>query len=68
MKHDINSLKVVLAEKKLTNKWLSEQVGKYPTTISKWCTNTLLPNLETLVATTNLSHSHQVLLRWPIKK
>lgn len=35
MAQDINRLKVVLAEKKRTNKWLSEQVGKDPATISK---------------------------------
>ena len=39
MAQDINRLKVVLAEKKRTNKWLSEQVGKDPATVSKWCTN-----------------------------
>mgnify|MGYP003457085086 FL=1 len=49
MTQDINRLKVVLAEKKRTNKWLSEQVGKDPATVSKWCTNTMQPNLETLV-------------------
>ena len=49
MAQDINRLKVVLAEKKRTNKWLSEQVGKDPATVSKWCTNTMQPNLETLV-------------------
>ena len=38
---DINRLKVVLAEKKRTNKWLAEQLGKDPATVSKWCTNTL---------------------------
>ena len=48
-KMDINRLKVVLAEKKRTNKWLSEQLGKDPGTISKWCTNTSQPDLETLV-------------------
>ena len=50
MAQDINRLKEVLAEKKRTNKWLSEQVGKDPATVSKWCTNTMQPNLETLVA------------------
>ena len=37
---ELNRLKVVLAEKKKTNKWLGEQLGKDKTTISKWCTNT----------------------------
>lgn len=48
-KKDINRLKVVLAENKRTNKWLSEQLGKDPGTISKWCTNTSQPDLETLM-------------------
>ena len=43
---DLNRLKVVLAEKKRTNKWLAEQLGKNVTTVSKWCTNTSQP--ETL--------------------
>lgn len=46
---DINRLKVVLAEKKRTNKWLAEQLGKDPATVSKWCTNKMQPNLETLI-------------------
>lgn len=49
MNKDINRLKVVLAEKKRSNKWLAEQLGKDPGTVSKWCTNTMQPNLETLV-------------------
>ena len=46
---DLNRLKVVLSEKKKTNKWLAEQLGKDPATISKWCTNSAQPNLENLV-------------------
>ena len=46
---DLNRLKVVLAEKKRTNKWLAEQLGKDPATISKWCTNTSQPSLAHLV-------------------
>ena len=49
MSKDINRLKVVLAEKKRTNKWLAEQLDKDPATVSKWCTNTIQPNVETLV-------------------
>ena len=44
MAQDINRLKVVLAEKKRTNKWISEQEEKDPATVSKWCTNTMQPN------------------------
>ena len=49
MNQDINRLKVILAEKKRTNKWLAEQLGKDPATVSKWCTNKVQPNLETLI-------------------
>lgn len=45
---DLNRIKVVLAEQKKTAKWLAEQVGKDPATVSKWCTNTSQPSLETL--------------------
>jgi len=45
---DLNRLKVVLAEKKRTNKWLAEQLGKNNSTVSKWCTNTSQPDLQTL--------------------
>ena len=45
---DFNRLKVVLAEKKRTNNWLAEQLGKDPATVSKWCTNSAQPGLETL--------------------
>ena len=48
-REDINRLKVVLAEQKKTNKWLAEQLGKDPATVSKWCTNTSQPGLETLL-------------------
>lgn len=46
---DINRIKVVLVEKKRTSKWLSEQLGKDPATVSKWCTNSSQPSLETLL-------------------
>lgn len=39
MDKDINRIKGMLAEKKRTNKWLVEQLGKDPATASKWCTN-----------------------------
>ena len=49
MAQDIDRLKVVLAEQKRTNKWLAEQLGKDPASVSKWCTNASQPSLETLV-------------------
>lgn len=45
---DINRLKVVLAEKKKTAKWLAGELEKDPATVSKWCTNSSQPSLETL--------------------
>ena len=49
METDINRLKVVLAEKKKTNKWLCEQLKVNPSTVSKWCTNSSQPDIETLI-------------------
>lgn len=46
---DLNRLKVVLVEKKQTNKWLAKQLGKDQGTVSKWCTNTCQPDVKTLV-------------------
>lgn len=51
---DLNRLKVVLADKKRTNKWLAEQLGKDQTTISKWCTNTSQPDLASLMKISEL--------------
>lgn len=48
---DLNRLKVVLAEKKRTNRWLAEQLGKDQTTIFKWCTNSSQPDLASLMMT-----------------
>ena len=45
---DLNQLKLVLVKKKKTNKWLAEQLGVNQTTVSKWCTNTIQPDLMTL--------------------
>jgi transcriptional regulator with XRE-family HTH domain len=49
MTKNLNRIKAVLADKQRTNKWLAEQLGKDPATISKWCTNSCQPSLETLV-------------------
>lgn len=45
---DLNRIKVVLVEKKCTNKKLAEILGKDPATVSKWCTNYSQPDLYTL--------------------
>lgn len=49
MEKELNRIKIVLVTKKRTNKWLSEQLDKDPATVSKWCTNTAQPSLETLM-------------------
>ena len=50
----LNRIKVMLAEKNRTNKWLAEQLGKDQTTISKWCTNSSQPELESLMKVAKL--------------
>lgn len=45
---NLNRLKVVLVEQNRTGKWLSEQLGKSTATVSKWCQNTIQPDLQTL--------------------
>ena len=44
----INRLKVVLVEKDKSGKWLADQLGKSTCTVSKWCSNTTQPDLQTL--------------------
>ncbi len=51
---DINRLKIVLVKKKKTGKWLAEQLGKNPSTVSKWCSNVSQPDLATLVKVAEL--------------
>ena len=45
----INRIKVVLAEKQRTNKWLAEKLCKDTSTVSKWCTNYSQPDIQTLL-------------------
>ena len=51
---DINRLKLLLVEKKKTSKGLSEQLGITPSTVSKWCTNTSQPDMETMARISKL--------------
>jgi transcriptional regulator with XRE-family HTH domain len=51
---NLNRLKAVLADSGKTNKWLAEQLGKDPVTISKWCTNTTQPDMYTLAKISDL--------------
>ena len=51
---DVNGIKLVLVEKKRTSKWLSEQMGVNPSTVSKWCTNTSQPDITSLLRIADL--------------
>ena len=50
----VNRIKMVLFEKKRTSKWLSEQLGVNPSTVSKWCTNTSQPDVVCLLRIADL--------------
>ena len=50
---DLNRIKLVLVEKKRTSKWLAQEVGRDPATVSKWCTNASQPDLYTFVRIAN---------------
>ena len=45
---NLNRIKVVLVEQQKTGKWLAEQMGKSACTVSKWCSNSIQPDLATL--------------------
>lgn len=64
---DINRLKVVLAEKKRTNNWLARELGKNPATVSKWCTNSAQPDLQTLKRVAKLLEVDVKDLLWSTK-
>ena len=51
---DLNRIKVMLAEKKQTSKWLAEQLGKDPATVSRWCTNVSQPSLDMIIKIADL--------------
>lgn len=64
---DTNRIKVVLAEKKRTNRWLAEELGKDPATVSKWCTNSSQPDLSTLKKAAELLDVDVKELLWSTK-
>jgi len=51
---DVNRLKLVLVEQKKTSKWLSEELGVSPSTVSKWCTNSSQPDVASLLKIADL--------------
>ena len=51
---NLNRIKLVLVEKNKTGKWLADELGKTPSTVSKWCQNSIQPDLYTLEKIANL--------------
>lgn len=45
---NLNRIKVALIEQGKTGRWLAARLGKSTCTVSKWCTNTAQPDLQTL--------------------
>ena len=45
---NLNRINVVLVERGKTGRWLADELGKTPVTISKWCSNSIQPDLQTL--------------------
>ena len=45
---NLNRIKVVLVEKNKTGKWLADELGKSTSTVSKWCQNSIQPDLKTV--------------------
>ena len=54
MDRKINRIKTALVDNGKTNKWLAEQLGKDPATVSKWCTNACQPSLEMMITISKL--------------
>ena len=50
----MNRIKVELAEKQRTHRWLAEQMGKSVNTISRWCSNKSQPSIAQLQEIANL--------------
>lgn len=46
-KKPLNRIKIVLAQKSKTNKWLAEKLDVKAPTVSQWCGNKVQPALET---------------------
>lgn len=51
---NFNRIKIVLVEKDKTGRWLAEQLGKSTCTVSKWCKNSIQPDIKTLNEIANL--------------
>lgn len=59
---NLNRLKAMLAEQDKTGKWLAEQLGKSTCTVSKWCKNSVQPDLQILERISQIAFQMTVLL------
>ena len=64
---NLNRIKLVLVEQNKTGKWLADALGKTPSTVSKWCQNTIQPDLKTLNGIANLLDVDVKDLLWSTK-
>lgn len=64
----INRIRVVIAEKGTTNKWLASTLNKDVTTISRWCSNEMQPSLSTLIKIAEALDVDVKELLWSTKK
>lgn len=46
--NQLNRLRIVLADKQITNRWLSEKLGVSEMTVSRWSTNKNQPSIPQL--------------------
>ena len=67
MNNRLNKIKVILAEQGRTNKWLAEQTGRNPATISKWCTNNAQLPLKVFIAISKCLNVKMEELIWNTK-
>ena len=49
-----NRLRIILAEKNVTNHWLATEMGVTDMTVSRWCTNRIQPSISQLVQMSKL--------------
>jgi putative transcriptional regulator len=53
-KKPLNRIKVILAQKEKSNRWLASKLGVGDNTVSQWCRNKTQPSLETFFAIAKL--------------
>ena len=49
-----NRIRVVLAEKVITNHWIADKMGVSDMTVSRWTTNKIQPSMSQFIEISNL--------------